>query len=240
MSPLRASLSPSESSEMLWETAWRFESENWGFSPGWEEAYSVPLFLHYLASWGAREDSWESLGQQGDQSVNPKGNLPQIFIGRTGAEAPTLWPLMWRADSLEKTLMLGKIEGRRRRGWQRTKWLDGIINSTDMSLSQLRETTKHRDASCAAVHEVAKSWTQLSNWTSTTTASWGCKRNYWIYWLWIPFSRSWSYFLPRVPLPMLNFPHSAIPTRIKAMQLETTSLTTGPFQQLRLWDKIKN
>ena len=132
-----------------------------------------------------------------------------------------------------------KIEGRRRRGWQRTKRLDGIINSTDMILSQLRETAKHRDASCAAVHEVAKSWTRLSNWTSTTTTSWGCKRNYWIYWLSIPFSHSWSYFLPRVPLPMLNFPHSAIPTRIKAMQLETTSLTTGPFQQLRLWDKIK-
>ena len=71
-------------------------------------------FTFTLASWGAREDSWESLGQQEDQPVDPRENLPRIFIGRTGAEAPTLWPLMPRADSLDKTLMLGKNEGRRR------------------------------------------------------------------------------------------------------------------------------
>ena len=101
------------------------------------------------------------------QPIHSKGNQSWIFTGRADVEAET--PILWAPDvknsSLEKTLMLGKMEFRRKRGQQKIRWLDGITDSMDMSLSKLQELGVFRKAWRAAVHRMAKNRTWLSNWT---------------------------------------------------------------------------
>ena len=113
-----------------------------------------------LLNCGAGEDSSESLGQQGDQinleRINPEYSLEGLML-----KLQCFHHLMRRANSLEKTAVLGKIEGKRRRGRQGMRWLDSVINSMNTNLSKFQETVK-KETWCAAVHGVTKSWTRFS------------------------------------------------------------------------------
>ena len=146
------------------------------------KAMVFPVVMYGCESWTIKkaEDQridvfelwcWRSLLSPLDckkiKPVNHKRNQSWIFIRRTDAEGPILWPSDVKSQLIRKGPDAGKDEGRRRRGWQRTRWLDGITDLMDMILNKLQKTVKDREAWHAIVPRVTKSWIWLSDWTTT-------------------------------------------------------------------------